>query len=669
MVLQYVSHQSDLHSVAIPAVSSGIFGFPLDLCANLIVQTVSAFCNSKDKGRLKEIRLVNNDDKTVQAMREACEKILGSSDTPSRPTASSHSAQAEPGVQKASPQISPSTNGLRLHLKTGRIEDEETYIIVNSISSDLNLSHGAISVAINNKAGVQLQREIDGKRKSHRHRNMISTKGYQLHCNYVYHVILPIGDRDGAEKTLREVTKECLMTAHKFEFPSISFPALGTGNVGLQKHRVADIMTQAALDFARGNACKLDVYFVIHPSDQDTFKAFQVKLTECGIITDKNMEFTDKRRGLEPSDEEMCVSMAGMSSEAVAEAAAWLQWVFSSSSPLLLHSNHLLLFGHREFDALASGPPSVEMEYLGDSRVAMKISGPRPDRVLAAIQVQRLLVDVQEEFANSLEEELLEAAVIWFYERQSESHRYPAKANRELEKAYISRTNVTLTAPGHVINFTNLTAEEREQKFTIRRRCLLDSLQNIQTSSMHEQWPSQTMPVDPKSQEFKDRSKEFRLAGFILEKMEKVQNKLLSGVFQSKKREVEQRQQKPSTQQLYQLVPRQFCRKICDAGFHRLYVTPRDSKYAGGIYFKKHLHNITQRFCVPEKDGLLCILQAEVLIGATTKSSKNQLLLPCVGSDALQVYECVVDESLTGPEYYVILNRFHANPQFVFTCR
>lgn len=57
-----------LHTVAIPAISSGIFNFPLQECAETIVRSLR-YARS-----LKEIQLVNNDEITVRAMELACQK-------------------------------------------------------------------------------------------------------------------------------------------------------------------------------------------------------------------------------------------------------------------------------------------------------------------------------------------------------------------------------------------------------------------------------------------------------------------------------------------------------------------------------------------------------------------------------------------------------------------
>ena len=55
-----------LRSIAIPAVSSGQFGFPRDLCAKVILDAVVDFCRANPSCNLSEIHLVNHDSPTVK---------------------------------------------------------------------------------------------------------------------------------------------------------------------------------------------------------------------------------------------------------------------------------------------------------------------------------------------------------------------------------------------------------------------------------------------------------------------------------------------------------------------------------------------------------------------------------------------------------------------------
>lgn len=53
---------------------------------------------------------------------------------------------------------------------------------------------------------------------------------------------------------------------------SIAFPAIGTGALGFSKKEVAHIMSKAVADFAQISQKRIEVHFVIFPSDIDTFK-------------------------------------------------------------------------------------------------------------------------------------------------------------------------------------------------------------------------------------------------------------------------------------------------------------------------------------------------------------------------------------------------------------
>lgn len=57
------------------------------------------------------------------------------------------------------------------------------------------------------------------------------------------------------------------------DYESISFPAIGTGNLDFKKWEVAKIMMDAVAEFAKQNKRKkLDVYFVVFPKDNDMMK-------------------------------------------------------------------------------------------------------------------------------------------------------------------------------------------------------------------------------------------------------------------------------------------------------------------------------------------------------------------------------------------------------------
>lgn len=62
----------------------------------------------------------------------------------------------------------------------------------------------------------------------------------------------------------------CLDTAEKRRLRSIAFPAIGTGNLGFPRSRVASLMFEEVLKFR--NRVLQQVTFMLHPKDTETIQ-------------------------------------------------------------------------------------------------------------------------------------------------------------------------------------------------------------------------------------------------------------------------------------------------------------------------------------------------------------------------------------------------------------
>lgn len=60
-----LAHRLELRSIALPAISSGIFGFPRDRCAQLLLWTVERFCREVPASSLTDFRFVIIDEPTL----------------------------------------------------------------------------------------------------------------------------------------------------------------------------------------------------------------------------------------------------------------------------------------------------------------------------------------------------------------------------------------------------------------------------------------------------------------------------------------------------------------------------------------------------------------------------------------------------------------------------
>ncbi|KAG7465334.1 hypothetical protein MATL_G00175290 [Megalops atlanticus] len=170
--------------------------------------------------------------------------------------------------------------GLTVTLREGNIQEATTEVIVNTISNTLDLSMGAVSKAILSAAGQELQAAIK-KASSTAQANygdLLITEGCDLKCKRVFHVVCPSWDKGAgkAEQTLKNIIKDCLEAAEGKELRSLSFPAIGTGNLCFPKPLVAEIMLDEVSKFScKSNTNDLqEVVFIVHPSDRETVECF-----------------------------------------------------------------------------------------------------------------------------------------------------------------------------------------------------------------------------------------------------------------------------------------------------------------------------------------------------------------------------------------------------------
>ncbi|XP_026502260.1 protein shortage in chiasmata 1 ortholog [Terrapene carolina triunguis] len=413
-VLKYVNAaENNIKSVAIPAVSSGIFGFPLDLCAHVIVRTIKNFVELAPLfGWFKEIHLVNIAEPTVAAMKKACEELLGRSDI--------NSLQETPPASANRLPDSITINGLCLHIIRGHIEDQQTAVIVNSVVMNDDLSRGNLSRAILEKAGLSLQKEFlfELQKLPPYCEKFILTKGYNLACKSVLHVVWSSQSSSDSRKGLETVMSRCLLKIQEYQLPSISFPAIGTGVLNLPNDEVADIMIDEVLSFAKEHPWKkTDVYFVIHPNDSYVYKAFQTKFEsaknkliedmECnktddlGSRSDRQAEIQNKKNG-------PAIELIGNCYEKLEAAKIWIEDIMQvqESHLIVIENNHIFNLSRREraeLSHLQRFGVSILEEVVG-GKARLEIQGPPGAIIDAVFVIENLLCYVQENNRTKQEE-------------------------------------------------------------------------------------------------------------------------------------------------------------------------------------------------------------------------------------------------------------------------
>lgn len=65
--------KENLRSLSLPAISSGIFGFPKERCAEIIIATAAGYLENHPQSSLQAVRICLFDQPTVEAFKEAFE--------------------------------------------------------------------------------------------------------------------------------------------------------------------------------------------------------------------------------------------------------------------------------------------------------------------------------------------------------------------------------------------------------------------------------------------------------------------------------------------------------------------------------------------------------------------------------------------------------------------
>lgn len=600
---------TDAETVAIPALSSGIFNFPVDLCTQIIVETISCyFQRVLLMGSLKEIHLVSNEDPTVAAFKVASENILGKNELGSW------------GSQEATlPFDTMVVNNLTLQIVKGCIELQKTDIIVNSVNPHTDFECGPVSKSILQQAGDEIKQEFikNMPRTFQESQLVLVTKGFKLSCQHVFHVLWHSGCPRTTAQRMRNAVKECLEKCLLLNVTSISFPALGTGNIRMWKATAAEIMFQEVLMFATQHLKKqLTVQFVIFPGEQELYKVF---ITEMEKNKSKQQSFKNYSvpQGTREEKQENrvkaqapAINLMGSNQERMGEAQEWIQRILTHQDQYIIENNHILYLGKKEHDILSQLQKTARVrisEIILPGKAILEIKGAQADLVEVVMNIEHMLCEVQEEMARKKEQALWRLSGQWTTQQ-------PKKQDEMKENKFLKHLKIT-------------------------------------------------------TQEILDQKKLFENCGLRVIKVEKIDNAVLLAAFQRKKKMMEGRiPGKTLSHKLFQQVPQQFCEVVCRVGFQRIYSVPCDPKYGAGIYFTKNLEKIASHVKkTSATDKLIYVFEAEVLTGSFCLGQPYNIVPPPLSPGVLDSHDSVVDYVFNA-ETFVIFNGVQAMPQYLWTC-
>ncbi|XP_067933230.1 protein mono-ADP-ribosyltransferase PARP14-like [Watersipora subatra] len=300
-----------LQSIAIPPVSTGIFGFPLNKAVKNIIDVVETRVKQGEYLPCRIVFVDNKDNSLDLFERELSSRFQARQ-------AKSPLPRSGLNVKKVATKSNKFTvtgsninilNRINVEIRKGDMSNSQEEALVNSVGNDFNLSAGKVSKAISAMAGPQLQAACSAHGPL-RSGDVAETDGFQLSCQKVFHCNCPSYQGTFALQNLIRIVGKCLTMASSHNHQSIAFPALGTGNLRYPEAEVAKTMIEAVLEYADGNpnSSLKDVKIVIYYLDHKTQRAFDgelERLSGAGAASATGAQHsTNVKRDLRPVEQD-----------------------------------------------------------------------------------------------------------------------------------------------------------------------------------------------------------------------------------------------------------------------------------------------------------------------------------------------------------------------------
>ncbi|KAH9499179.1 hypothetical protein Btru_004354 [Bulinus truncatus] len=184
---------------------------------------------------------------------------------------------------------------IRVNLVLGEINQQNTDVIVISVSKSLDLSSGILAKSVLEKAGVVIQKELQEKyRKGIKFGEFAVSSGGNMACKYIFHACLSRYTGDNCEELANVITK-ILVHTEKVNATSVSIPALGAGNLAFPADVCCDAIMRGISSYAEKNVQSQlkHVNLVVFPKDVKIAQTFTTALSSGGADEDQHEDEND----------------------------------------------------------------------------------------------------------------------------------------------------------------------------------------------------------------------------------------------------------------------------------------------------------------------------------------------------------------------------------------
>ncbi|XP_071315220.1 protein mono-ADP-ribosyltransferase PARP14-like [Trachinotus anak] len=278
-----LSEIMEFKSIAMPCISSGVFGVPVTVCSEAIVTAVKKF-GSQGGRSLSRIILIDNREEVVRAMQEACDRLLLGISSGNTTQKDDLGFLMEAAAQNTAKKASAGAPGDSVHIEVvqGTIETQEVDVLVSPMVGH-NLFSTRVGNTLSEKVGSQLTARFrNAAGEDTLPGDAVLVEGLPgLPSNAVFFLNLAPwdNDQDGtAVEVLRLGINTILTSCESRGFGSVAFPVLGAGiALRFPTSIVASVLRQEIHAFKQNRVSRTPflVRITIHPNDTEASEVFK----------------------------------------------------------------------------------------------------------------------------------------------------------------------------------------------------------------------------------------------------------------------------------------------------------------------------------------------------------------------------------------------------------
>ncbi|KAJ0006649.1 hypothetical protein NQD34_013922, partial [Periophthalmus magnuspinnatus] len=272
----------DFESIALPCISSGLFGVPVDVCSDAIVSAVRAFGTGEGR-RLKKITLIDQRREVVQSLKAACDRLLNEAGPGEEQTGGAATGGAATGGAATGGAATGAEESVRVEIIQGTLENQ---LVIKEFNFMFILSIKTFFSQLNRKLKPGLSSlSLYGS-------HLCGSFCYNLH---ILHHNIHLKTLNPLTSVLREGIRSVLSTCEGRGFRSVAFPVLGPGVIlQFPVSTAALILLQEIQTFEQKRASKtpFQIRIVIHPKDKEASK---VQKTKTKTQNTRNKKHTEQQ--------------------------------------------------------------------------------------------------------------------------------------------------------------------------------------------------------------------------------------------------------------------------------------------------------------------------------------------------------------------------------------